>query len=74
MEVEMQSDFTPMSYNFNEDIKLYAIADLHIGSPECQIERWNGFKKQLLSEPNSRIVIVGDMINNATRSSVSNVF
>ncbi|HWS31043.1 MAG TPA: metallophosphoesterase [Clostridia bacterium] len=70
----MQSDFLPISYHFDDDLTLYAISDLHIGSPEHQEGRWKEFRAKLASEPNSRIVIVGDMINNATRSSVSNVF
>jgi predicted phosphodiesterase len=70
----MQSDFLPISYSYNEDLTLYAISDLHIGSPEHQEARWKEFRAKLRYEPNSRIVIVGDMINNATRSSVSNVF
>lgn len=68
------SDFEPMIREFEHDIKVYPISDLHIGSVECQVKRWEQFKRQLLSEPNSYITIGGDMMNNATRSSVSNVF
>jgi len=70
----MLDDFTPIIYKFDRTIKIYPISDLHIGSAECQVKRWEAFKKQLLSEPDSYITIAGDMMNNATRSSVSNIF
>lgn len=70
----MLSDFEPIIYTFQTDIKIYPIADLHIGSAECQVKKWAEFKKTLLSEPNSYITIGGDMMNNATRSGVTNPF
>lgn len=70
----MRSDFEPMIYEFGQDIRIYPIADLHIGAAECQIERWNAFKRRIASERDSYIVIVGDMLNNAIRTSMSDVF
>lgn len=35
---------------------------------------WKAFCEKILSEPDSYITLGGDLINNATRSSVSNVF
>jgi predicted phosphodiesterase len=58
----------------NEDINIYCIADLHVGALEFLAGEWKHFKEQVLSEPNSYIIIAGDMMNNSTRSSVSNVF
>lgn len=71
----MRGDFELIIKEFsNDDITIYPISDLHVGSAEFIEEAWYRFKKQLLSEPNSYITINGDMMNNATRSSVSNVF
>lgn len=35
---------------------------------------WNAFCNRVLSEENSYIILGGDLMNNATRSSVSNIF
>ena len=72
--IPIKSDFDPMVQTFDRDIKIYPVADLHIGAAECDMKRWDAFRKQLLSEPDSYITIGGDMLNNTTRSSVSNVF
>lgn len=71
----MKNDFDMIIRKFpNEDIKIYPVGDLHIGASEFMYQKWVGFKKRLLAEPNSYITIGGDMMNNATRSSVSNIF
>lgn len=70
----MLNDFIPIIHEFDREIKIYPISDLHIGSLECQVKRWEEFKRKLKAEKDSYITISGDMMNNATRSSVSNVF
>lgn len=47
---------------------------MHLGAAEHMEHEWNAFCKRLLSEPNSYVILGGDLMNNATRSSVSNVF
>lgn len=70
------SDMIPIIRTFQDrpDITIYPISDLHIGAPEFMEKEWEAFKKRLLNEPNSYITIGGDMMNNATKSSVSNVY
>ena len=72
----MLSDFKPLVYHFpeNKDIVIYPISDLHIGSQETMMKEWKDFKKKLLSEPDSYITIGGDMMNNGTKNSVTNVY
>ncbi len=72
----MRDDFDLIIYEFpkNKDIKIYPISDLHIGAKECMLETWKDFMKRLKREKNSYITIQGDMMNNATKSSVSNVY
>lgn len=72
----MKSDFDMIVRHFpeNNDLTVYPISDLHIGAAEFRYDKWNAFKKQILTEPNSYITIGGDLMNNATRSSVSNIF
>lgn len=72
----MLSDFKPLVYHFpeNKDIVIYPISDLHIGSQDTMLKEWKEFKKKLLSEPDSYITIGGDMMNNGTKNSVTNVY
>lgn len=58
----------------NDDINIYPIADMHVGAKEFLQKNWQTFKKKLRSEENSYIILDGDLMNNATRSSVSNVY
>lgn len=72
----MRDDFDLLIYEFpgNKDIKIYPISDLHIGAKECMLQTWKAFVKRLKKEKNSYITIHGDMMNNATKSSVSDVY
>jgi predicted phosphodiesterase len=73
---KMKSDYELIIKHIpiNSDIKIYPISDLHIGASEFLHDKWTDFKKQILKEPNSFITIGGDMMNNATRNSVTNIF
>lgn len=72
----MLDDFTPIVHEFkgNEQVKIYPIADLHIGSPECRIEAWYEFVEKLKSEPRSYLTIGGDMMDNGLKNSKTNVY
>lgn len=72
----MKSDFELIVKHIegNPDILIYPISDLHVGAKEFMEDKWIAFKKKIKNEPNSYIVLNGDLINNATRSSVSNIF
>ena len=58
----------------NRDIRIYPVADLHLGAAECMETKWREFLKLILEDPDAYIVCLGDLMNNATRSSVSNIF
>jgi len=58
----------------NEDVNIYPISDMHVGAKEFIEGNWKAFKKKLQSEENSYIILNGDLMNNATRISVSNVY
>lgn len=71
----MKKDTEILEYSFpRNDIKIYPVADLHVGAQEFDESEWDKFSKMVQSDPLSRIVLVGDMMNNATKSSVTNVF
>ena len=72
----MLSDFELIQHHFPErnDIKIYPISDVHLGAAEHMTREWELFCQRVKNEPNSYIILGGDLINNATRNSVSNIF
>lgn len=72
----MLSDFELIIHEFpkNEDIIIHPISDVHIGALEHNEKEWQRFCDNLLQEKNAYITLGGDLINNATRNSVSNIF
>ena len=56
------------------DIDIYAIADVHFGANECMEQDFMKFLDSVKNMPNSYLILAGDLLNNATKSSVSNCF
>ena len=71
----MIDDFVPVKHVLEgRTIKVWAVADVHLGARECDLEGFRAFLKRIEADPNSYMVICGDVLNNATRDSVSNVY
>ena len=70
----MKNDLEMIVKQFDKDIKIYPISDVHLGALEHNADEWNKFINKIKDEPNSYLILNGDLMNNATRSSVSNVF
>ena len=71
----MLDDFTPIIRELpGRTAKLYAIADVHLGSPECELDEFIQFLAKIRREPDSYICIVGDLLDNATRHSIGDVY
>lgn len=70
----MKSDFDIITHKFDDDIIIYPISDVHLGASEHLAKEWKAFCDGVLEQPNVYIILNGDLINNATRSSVSNIF
>lgn len=72
----MLPDFTMLTKHFpeNKDITIYPIADVHLGAAEHMEAAWREFRTKILEDPNAYLILAGDLINNATRNSVSNIF
>lgn len=70
------SDYELITHKFPErqDIRIYPIADVHLGAAEHLEREWSSFCANLLNDPNAYITLGGDLINNATKNSVSNVY
>lgn len=74
----MISDFVPLIHRLDgRTIKVWAVADVHIGAREANIDGPDGFAaflKKVERDPDSYIVIVGDLINNGLKDSMTNVY
>ena len=70
----MLSDFSFITHKFPErqDIKIYPVADVHLGAAEHKGREWNDFCATVLKDENAYITLGGDLIDNGTRSSVGN--
>jgi len=63
---DLSSDF--------ETLEIYPLLDLHIGDKKTDIVAFHNFIRHILDKPNRFITIQGDLMNNAIKSSVSNVY
>lgn len=72
----MLSDFELITHKFpkREDIRIYPIADVHLGAAEHLYREWSLFCANVLKDPNAYIILAGDLVNNALKTSVSNVY
>ena len=72
----MLRDFEMIVHEFpvRSDVHLHFIADVHLGAQEHMEREWADFCDHLLEDPSAYVILGGDLINNATRNSVSNVF
>lgn len=67
----MRSDFDLIVHEIcDKEIKIYPVADVHFGALEHDTKAWTAFCNKVADEPNSYIILAGDLINNNTRSSV----
>lgn len=66
IEVRLPEDF--------ETVEIYPLSDLHIGDPRVDKRLFREFLNHIMAEPNRFIIYNGDNMNNAIKSSVSNVY
>ena len=67
----MRSDFDLIVHEIcDKEIKIYPIADVHFGALEHDSKAWEKFCSKVAGEPNSYLILAGDLINNNLRSSV----
>lgn len=68
----MISDFEPIVHRMDgRTIKVWAVADVHIGARNADVDGFKAFIKRVQADEDSYIVIVGDLMENNTRDSVS---
>lgn len=57
-----------------DDITIVPIYDVHLGSRECREQDFIDFVNSIKDKPNVYVILGGDLIDNGTRNSVTNVF
>ena len=66
----MIDDFTPIIHRLDgRTVKVWAVADVHIGARECDLEGFKRFLKRVSDDDDSYLVICGDVLNNGLRTS-----
>ena len=72
----IKSDFEVITKRVEttKDVKVYAVGDLHAGAISADLKGWERFNQMILEDPLAYVIFLGDMMNNATRSSVSNPY
>lgn len=57
-----------------DSIEIYPIHDMHYGSKNFSMPKWEAIKKDILSQPNRFVMWIGDLMENAIPNSKSDVF
>ena len=70
----MDKAFKVIDWKFDNDIEIYPIGDLHLGSIAHNEKEWVKFWQYIKSRPNAYLMLVGDLMNNDTRNSVGDIF
>lgn len=63
----MLDDYKPIIFNTPAEfdkVELYFAHDIHKGSAQHDTNKWEGFKKTILAEPNRFVIFVGDCFDN----------
>ena len=71
----MLNDLMPIVVDLPaKDCTLYPLGDLHAGSKQFSDKAFRDWKKTVLEDETGRVVICGDLFENATKNSVGDVY
>ena len=71
----MLPDFKMIIHKFpREDITIYPISDVHLGAAECMEQEFIKFISKIKDEPNTYLILGGDLCDNGLRNSLTNVY
>lgn len=72
----MIPDFELIQHKFpgRPDITIVPLGDVHFGSQECMEDEFLDFLKMVKATPNVYLVLLGDLIDNATKTSIASTF
>ena len=57
-----------------QEIRIYAMGDLHIGSPDFNAQLFDAWLKKVTEDDYAKVVILGDMLDNGLKNSKTNVY
>ena len=57
-----------------EELEIFPLADVHFGDPKTDEPLFRRFLNYLMEAPNRYAILDGDLVNNALKTSVSNVY
>ena len=63
----MLNDLDMIFHDFNKDITIYPVADVHLGAAEHAEPEWQEFVKRVEDE-DAYLILAGDLLNNGIRS------
>ena len=64
-------------YSFGSDVPevtVYPLADVHLGAEGAEVMAFYKLVGEIAKEPNTYVTLQGDLIDNGTRNSVTNIF
>lgn len=72
----MKRDLEPIIFTHapDQDVVIRPLFDAHIGARECDLKGLQAFVQDVLANEGHYVVIGGDMIDNGTKSSVTNTY
>ena len=72
----MNRDENILWYDFSSspEITVIPLADVHLGAQESHIQAFTKLVNEIATQPNTFVTLQGDLIDNGTRNSVTNVF
>ncbi len=75
----MLNDFIPVIHKFSfekhpNNLTIVPLADAHYGSQEFNEVLWHKAIKRIYEDPNCYCVLVGDLIDNGLKNSVTNIY
>lgn len=72
----MKSDFDMIIRKFPDrpNIKIYPVADVHLGAIECMEDKWQKFCKMIADDENAYAILAGDLIQNGIRNALGSPF
>lgn len=57
-----------------DTLNIYVLSDLHIGEGGVDTNRMNALLRQVEQDPNARLIVNGDIVNNGIKTSVSDIY
>lgn len=72
----MLPDFELITHDLRggHDVTIIPVSDVHLGAAECMEKEFMEFVKMVKDSEHVYITLGGDLLNNATKSSVSNIY